>query len=167
MNKKLIFAVAAMLVATPASAVTLWQNIEHGMTTDQVRALYPAGAHVQHRENRTDIEEFRVTAQCEADVHIYYAGGTVDRVVLRGGGSIGGRCSDTVLTALSSRYGEPLSRDRRERSLLSREGTVYVWNRDGVTLRFKRYTNRGFGGGGLGAASWELTYSTFQDDIAI
>lgn len=157
--------------APPGAAASaqpiLWQNIRYGMTPAEVRALYPAGEHVEHRDNRITVREYQVTPQCQADVHIHFPNGTVDRVQVRGEGSMGGRCSDTVLTALSSRYGEALSRDRRERSLLGREGTVYVWNREGVTLRFQRYTNGAFGGGGLGRASWELQYTTVQTDVAL
>lgn len=150
-----------------AGSPMLWQNIRYGMTANEVRALYPASATVTYRDNRITVTDYQVTPQCRADVHIHFPQGTVDRVQVRGDGSMGGRCSDTVLTALSSRYGEALSRDRREASILAREGTVYVWNRDGVTLRFQRFTNGVFGGGGLGRASWELQYTIVQTDVAL
>lgn len=166
MNRIFQFAALASLSA-PAFALPLWNNVESDMTVAQVRALYPEGGSVQYRNDSTVIGDYRVTEGCQANVHIDHPRGVVTRVRVRGEGSMGGRCSDRVLTALSARYGEALSRDRRGGSFLAREGTVYVWNREGVTLRFKRYTNGVFGGGGLAAASWELEYSLVADDVAL
>ena len=39
-----------------------------------------------------------------------------------------------------------------------------VWSRsDGGAMRFKKYENGVFGGGGLAKASWELTYTNVDD----
>jgi hypothetical protein len=166
--RKTILGAAALFAATPAVAgPVLWQNVEAGMTREQVRELHPRGPNVTHRDDLTIIEDYQVTDRCQATVRVFHERGTVDRVVVRGEGSLGGSCSDTVLTALSARYGEALSRDRRGGSILQREGTVYVWNREGVTLRFRRFTNGVFGGAGLGAPSWELTYSQIATDVAL
>lgn len=138
------------------------------MTIAEVRALYPERDHVNYHGRRsTEIDEFTVVGNCKAEVNIFHEEGTVDRIVVNGDGSIGGRCSDTVLTALSSRYGQPLAETRSESSILAREGRTYVWNRDGVTLRYKRFSSGIFGGGGLASASWELTYSTVTGDVAL
>lgn len=158
---------AAAQEATNSDRPVLWQNVSAGMSRDQVRELYPRSGNVTHRNDLTIVEDYRVTDQCDATVRIFHERGIVDRVVVRGEGSIGGSCSDTVLTALSARYGEALSRDRRHGTLFGRESTVYVWNREGVTLRFRRFTNGMFGGAGLGAPSWELTYSQIADDVAL
>jgi len=165
--KRLILTLVAFTAATPALAgAALWSNIESAMTVAQVHALYPSGGHVRYHDDETVISDYVVTGNCQADVHIDHPAGVVTRVRVRGAGSLGGRCSETVLTGLSSRYGQPLSRERNGGSILAREGSVYVWNRpDGVTLRFKRYTNGALGGGGLGHASWELTYSTVTEEI--
>ena len=35
-----------------------------------------------------------------------------------------------------------------------------MWNLDGVYLRFVRFATEGWGGAGLGNASWEMSMST-------
>jgi len=165
--KKVVATALAFTAATPVFAGSvLWNNIESQMTTAQVHALYPSSGSVHYHNDETVIDDVSITERCQADVHIDHPAGVVTRVRVRGKGSLGGRCSETVLTGLSSRYGQPLSRERTGGSILAREGSIYVWNRpDGVTLRFKRYTNGALGGGGLGHASWELTYSTVTEEI--
>ena len=81
---------------------------------------------------------------------------------------MGGRCSEQVIAGLSSKYGQPLDTDKQTGSFLSREGRVFLWNRDdGITMRLKRFTNGAFGGGGLLKASWELTYTKLGADLAL
>lgn len=145
----------------------LWQNIRSGMPADEVRRLYPERDRVRHHREYTEIDNFPITEQCRAEINIRHETGFVDTVVLKGNPSLGGRCSDTILTTLSSRHGQPLSDTRTESSILAREGRIYVWNRNGVTLRFKRFTSGAFSGGGLGGASWELTYTTVADEAAL
>ena len=138
------------------------------MTREEVRSLYPSrDGTVHHEDHATIIEDYQVTDQCGATVRVFHERGAVDRVEVRGESSIGGRCSDIVLTALSSRYGEALSRERGGDGLFRRVNTAYVWHREGVTLRFRKFNGSVFGGGGLGAPSWELTYSEIEDDIAL
>lgn len=167
----LIFVAAALLGGQDAATdtrTTLWQNVRAGMTRDEVRTLYPAARdRVHHRDDMTIIEDFQVTDQCKATVRVWHRQGSVQEVVVRGESSIGGRCSDIVLTALSSRYGESLSRERGGDGIFRRVNTAYVWHREGVTLRFRKFNGTVFGGGGLGAPSWELTYSEVEDDVAL
>jgi hypothetical protein len=161
-------AATAQPAAQTDSRTLLWRDIRAGMTRAEVRAIHPAQADVvHHREEATIIENYEVTDKCKATVRIYHEQGNVDRVVVRGEGSIGGRCSDTVLTGLSSRYGEALNKERSGDGLFRRVNTAYVWNRDGVTLRFRKFNGGAFGGNGLGAPSWELTYSEIEDQIAL
>ena len=54
-----------------------------------------------------------------------------------------------------------------ERSILAREGEIVIWNKEGVTMRFKQFTNGVFGGAGLGQSSWELTYTASASEIAL
>jgi hypothetical protein len=93
--------------------------------------------------------------------------GVVKEIVMRGTGSIAGRCSLKIITALSGKYGEPMDKDKVGGSLFAREGKNYIWAHDGVMLQFKRYTSEGgiLGGGGLFAASWELRYSAADTKI--
>lgn len=147
----------------------LWDKVQAGMTTAEVRTHYPQqGSKVKwHGTKQTEVENVVILAGCEAEVEIQHAGGTVDAVKVKGKGSIGGRCSDKVLGALSAKYGQPAVQRSMKESFLAREGDVVVWNKSGVTMRFKQFTNGAFGGGGLGAASWELTYSASASDIAL
>src|SRR4051812_5743814 len=164
--KALVLALAGsfLLAATPASAQMLWRNIEHGMTVDQVRALYPAGEHVKYQGEEILLEEIRITPECEADVHIHLQGATVERVVLRGGASMSGRCSNRVLDALAARYGQSAAREDR-RGILRRPSQDHIWNHEGIMIRFRRFGGTDFGGGGLLRASWELSYSPVDTSI--
>jgi hypothetical protein len=145
--------------------LVLWRNIENGMTVDALRALYPAGRDVEYKNDRTVLTNVTIIEGCQAKVNIMHPRGVVEEIVMRGEGSLGGRCSLKLITALSGKYGEPLEKDKVRGSILSREGKNYVWVRDGVSLQFKRYTSGAFGGGGLGAASWELRYSASAANI--
>ena len=164
MIRAFLMAALALLVAGPARAdgPVLWRDIAAGMPRSAVHALYPAGKGVKHRDDSVEVKPIQITEQCEAELNVHFNGDVVERIVLKGNPSMGGRCSDTVLSSLSAKYGQPLSDSNTERSVLAREGRIYVWTRDGVTLRFKRFSNGAFAGGGLLAASWELTYSAAE-----
>lgn len=149
----------------PASGKTLWRNIESGMTVAQLRALYPAGSNVAYKDDRTVLSGVAVIEGCQAKVNVMHPSGVVTEIVMRGEGSIAGRCSLRIITALSGKYGEPLDKDKIQGSIFARQGKNYIWTHDGVTLQFKRYTNGALGGGGLFAASWELRYSSAASSI--
>jgi hypothetical protein len=143
----------------------LWRNIESGMTVAQLRALYPQGKNVTFKDDRTVLSDIPIMEGCDAKVNIMHEGGAVKEIVMRGEGSIAGRCSLKLITALSGKYGEPMDKDKVRGSFFAREGKNYIWMRDGVTLQLKRYTNGPLGGGGLFAASWELRYSASTSNI--
>jgi hypothetical protein len=157
--KKILCALGALLASAPAAAQTLWERVEPGMTVAQVRALYPAGDKVRHRPDRTVVAGHAISPECRADVHILHRSGSVDAVLLRGEPAIFARCGGAVLDVLTARYGQPASAETSRPSLLKRVRTTYVWNLDGVHLRFVRYSTEGWGGAGLGNASWEMSYS--------
>jgi hypothetical protein len=156
----------ALLLPTSAGAQTLWRNIELGMTIERLHALYPAGEHVKYEAAETLLEEVRITPECEAQVHIHHEAGTVDRVVLRGGGSMSGRCANRVLDALAARYGQAAAREER-RGILRRPSQDHVWNHEGIMIRFRRFGGNDFGGGGLLRASWEISYSAVDMSIDV
>lgn len=164
MKKTIVTCFIALAVAVPAVAQTLWRNIELGMTMEQVRELYPTDQHVKHLAEEVLFEEVDITPECEADVHIHHPGGVVDRVVVRGGGSLSGRCANRVLDALAARYGQSAAREER-RGLFRRPSQDHVWNRDGVLLRFRRFGGNELGGGGLFRASWEVSYTAVDESI--
>jgi hypothetical protein len=147
--------------AGPAAphGLILWRNIENGMTVTQLRALYPRGSDVTYKEDRTILSDVPIIEGCQAKVNIMHPTGVVKEIVMRGEGSIAGRCSLKLIAALSGKYGEPMDKDKVHGSLFGREGKNYIWSRDGITLQLKRYTSGALGGGGLFAASWELRYA--------
>lgn len=153
-----------LLTATPASAEPVWGQIEFGMTRAAVEALHPESDDVEFQSSAIEISDVTITDRCQAEVNIRFDdAGLVREVMVAGNPSMGGRCSNDVLTALSGKYGQPHNWDSSEGSILSREGRVAIWTRqDGVVLRFKKFTNGIFGGGGLASASWELTYTPPQ-----
>lgn len=159
--------IQASAVATLHKALNLWRNIDDHMTIAQVHALYPQGANVDWHPDRTVLTHVPIIEGCEAKVNVMHPEGYVKEIVMRGEGSIAGRCSLKIITALSGKYGEPMDKDKVHGSLFGREGKNYIWARDGVTLQFKRYTSNGgiLGGGGLFAASWELRYATNGSNI--
>jgi hypothetical protein len=159
-------AAAAQTVAQSAPARTiLWRNVESGMSVSQLRSLYPAGAAVSYKDDRTVLTDVPIIEGCQAKVNIMHEAGAVKEIVMRGEGAIAGRCSLKIIAALSGKYGEPLEKDKVKGSLFAREGKNYVWTRDGITLQFKRYTSGALGGGGLFAASWELRYAANATNI--
>jgi hypothetical protein len=148
----------ALLAAAPASAQTLWGNIELGMAADQVKALYPA-QRLQARPDRTLVKGYKLIKQCKADIDVRHPGGRVDQVVVRGEPAILGQCSAAILQAMIENLGTPVSAVTSRPSLLKRERTTLVWEKGGTVLRFVRYSTDGPGGSGLGAPSWTLNVS--------
>jgi hypothetical protein len=156
---------STVTAAPPQSDKLLWRNIESGMTVSQLRALYPAGPNVTYKDDRTVLSDVEIIDGCQAKVNVMHPSGVVQEIVMRGEGSIAGRCSLKIITALSGKYGEPLDKDKIRGSIFARQGKNYIWTHDGVSLQFKRYTNGPLGGGGLLAASWELRYSSLASSI--
>lgn len=151
-------------IPKPVQTIPVWDKVEFGMTREQVEALYPKGPKVDYQKKAIEISDVEITAKCQAEANIRFdENNLVHEVMIAGNPSMGGRCSNEVLTGLSAKYGQPANWDDAEHSILSREGKVAMWSRpDGVALRFKKYTNGVFGGGGLGKASWELTYTKVE-----
>jgi hypothetical protein len=158
----------AALSAAPVAApegLTLWRNVHDGMTVAQVHALYPQNEDVDWHNDRTVLTNVDIMDGCQAKVNIMHPDGVVKEIVMRGDGSIAGRCSLKLITALSGKYGEPMDKDKVGGSLFGRHGKNYIWAHDGVTLQFKRYTGGVLGGDGLLQASWELRYSAADTKI--
>lgn len=145
--------------------VLLWRNISSDMPAAELRVLYPQGNGVVYKDDRTILSDVVILEGCQAKINVLHPVGTVKEIVMRGEGSVAGRCSLKIITALSGKYGEPLEKDKVRGSLFAREGKNYVWSKEGVALQFKRYTNGALGGGGLMAASWELRYSANVTNI--
>ncbi|WP_294302759.1 hypothetical protein [uncultured Sphingomonas sp.] len=153
---------AMVLAATAQGAPTIaWDKVAFGMSRAEVEALYPKGSKVDYQPKAIEISGIAITPKCDAEVNIRFDDANLVReVMVAGNPSMGGRCSDTVMTNLSAKYGQPANWDSSRGSILGRQGKVAIWSRpDGVAMRFKKYENGIFGGGGLAKASWELTYT--------
>lgn len=159
----------ALAFAQSAFAAPVWDKVEFGMTRAQVEALYPAGSRTEYQKNAIEISDVSITAKCQAEANIRFDdAGMVESVMIAGNPSMGGRCSNEVMTNLSAKYGQPANWDGNAGSILARQGKVMVWSRpDGVAMRFKKYENGVFGGGGLAKASWELTYTKADANFAL
>ena len=101
---------AFMLAATGNLATNhgpiLWDKVAEGMSIEEVRALYPQQAgKVKWHKNQVEIEDVSILEGCSAEVEIQHKTGIVDAVKIKGRGSLGGRCSDKVLNALSAPFG--------------------------------------------------------------
>lgn len=158
-----LLAVSLLLSAAAADAGALvWDKVELGMSRGQVESIYPQSQRIKYQDRAIEISDVVITEKCQAEVNIRFdASNDVREVMVAGNPSMGGRCANDVLTALSAKYGQPANWDSAEASILGREGRVAVWQRpDGVAMRFKKYTNGSFGGGGLFKSSWELSYTS-------
>lgn len=170
MRKLSLFVVGLVVASAPAMAGEIvWGGIELGMSRSDVEAAYPKGGKTKYNSDESiEISDVRIIDKCQAEVNIYFEAGVVDRVKIAGNPSMAGRCSDTILSGLASKYGQPLGEDRSGGTLGSREGKVYIWTRPGgLTMRFKKYTNGAWGGGGLLKASWDLLYTSTGEDLAL
>lgn len=172
MRSPLALVIAAALASaahTPAArAAEMWGKVESGMTWDQVAEMYPATKGTKHKPGKQiEIKDVPILDGCKAEANIMFKADRVDAVILKGNPAVKSKCADQVLAGLSAKYGEALSREETATDLLAREGRVYIWNRLGTIMRFKRFTDGAYGGGDLMRASWELTYSTAAADIAL
>lgn len=158
---RVILFIAAASSSGAAFAEPVWDKVEFGMTRTQVEALYPQSGKTKYQKRAIEISDIKITEKCGAEANIRFdETDTVKEIMIAGNPSMGGRCSNDVLTALSAKYGQPANWDNSDGTILARQGKVAMWSRpDGVALRFKKFENGGFGGGGLLKASWELTYS--------
>ena len=164
-----VLAPMAVLTATPAMAEPLWGKIEFGMPRAQVEALHPKNAKTKYEKHAIEIREINILGKCNAEANIRFDDANlVKDVMIAGNPSMGGRCSNDVMTALSAKYGQPANWDGNGGSILARQGKVAVWSRkDGVAIRFKKFENGVWGGGGLLKASWELTYTKVGEDFSL
>lgn len=161
--KKMISATVALAIASPACAAPMWQNIESGMTREQVTALYPAA---ETKKNKTIIKAVEIMPTCPAKVEISYdASGGVNNVTVKGKGSLGAICSNQVREAVLAKYGEPINRDDLSSDLNRQFGLRVdnlMWSIDGVTIMFTRDENAGLAG-----PSWVMEYNAANQKVKL
>ena len=147
-----VLACAAMASGALAEPV-LWQNVEAGMSAEQVQALYPAGGKVKHKRKSTEVEDAQV-GECEGNVTISHPQGVVTGVEIVGGG-----CAGRLFASLVGRYGEPQSQDvatEDPSELFTDKTRVAVWRDGGRLIRYRGDTN------GI-LSSWRLRYTPIND----
>ena len=172
---RLIFGAVFSLLALPIAAQApderpiLWDKVRVGMTTEEIRELYPEdGRKIKwHGDKQTEVEDIEVLEGCEAEAEIHHESGAVEVVKVKGRGSIVGRCSDKVFSALAAKYGQPDGQTNQRGSLFSRGKSTAIWNRGAVTMRFVWMNDNGLGGGGLGQSSWQMEYTGSAGEIAL
>lgn len=154
-TKTLIAAIAA-IIASPVAAEPLWQNIETGMTAEQVVALYP---NARVRRDKIEIRDYRPLPNCPSTVVITMRP-NVSGVEVRGAGSLTGGCSTELRDALVTRYGHPVDQDYDTNlfaggvfGFVTTPTESYYWLKDGVAMRFQKLENRG-----LMNPSWTMEY---------
>jgi hypothetical protein len=165
---RIVLCVAMVFASSSANAgEEMWNGIEAGMTRDKVEALFKdSGLKVKSKPPSTEIENVPIVGKCEAEAEVFYRDEVVDRIELKGEGSIAGRCADQVFAALASKYGQPDGQNARiGGGLFARTGNMSIWTRGAITLSFKQYNDNGLGGSGLAQHSWRLTYTTLAADI--
>ena len=156
MLTKMILAVAALAITTPAFADPLWQNVEEGMTAEQVIALYP---NARVRRDKIEIRDYRPMPNCPSTVVIAMTP-NVSGVEVRGAGSLTGGCAGEIKDALFTRYGQPVERDYDTGlfaggafGFVTTPTESYYWLHNGVAMRFQKLENRG-----LMNPSWTMEY---------
>ena len=157
--KKIIVKMAAVaaLMAGPAMAQeTLWQNIETGMTVEQVTTLYP---NARVRRDKVEIRDYRPLPNCPSTVVIQMTP-NVSGIEVRGAGSLTGGCANEIRDALITRYGSPVDRDYDQNLFMggvlgyvTQPTDSYYWLNDGVAMRFQIRENQG-----LMNPSWTMEY---------
>lgn len=114
---KSILVIIALLASTTGQAEPLWNNVEAGMTFEQVAALYPEKVPDPNKPGKmkrtawhfghTLIEirdPIQISSDCWMKPTIHFSNGTVEDVTL----DAQSYCS-TLKAMLVSRYGEPVS----------------------------------------------------------
>lgn len=155
---KIMIAAFALSVASVAHAGTpLWQNIEAGMTREQVQSLYPQG---QDRKGKMwVVRDVEVIPNCKATADIHYENGTVTKVVLYGKNKFLDVCEDYVRDAVLAKYGEPIEQKEHSNDF----GLAYdelKWSRDGVLIRFERNQRSG-------ATPWLMEYDPVGQQVVL
>src|SRR6185369_1081366 len=145
--RHIIFALLGMTASPALAGTPLWQNVEEGMTVQQVQALYPNGQ--LHRGGvfhggHLDIPDYRPIPDCPSTVHVYFEDGGAEAVVVNGRGSILGLCADQVRQALLARYGQPVEDN-------SGSAANYIWIHDGVVMRYREPDRSG-----MSSSSWTV-----------
>ncbi|QZP06824.1 hypothetical protein [Caenibius sp. WL] len=169
------FVVAAYGVAAHGQEpVTLWRDIQVGMSAAKVWELYPEqkGA-VHHKPKLTLIEGVQEVGRCHPDVHVDHPNGVVDKVIIysRYRGFPKETCGGEAYKALLGKYGSPHGDDEAGRptggvvsSGLFRgldtrriqRDTKQTWVSNGVLITFERWDAGG-------NDRWFITYEASRD----
>lgn len=164
-----------LLAAEPAIAgPILWRDIEAGMPSAKVLALYPEQrGTIHHKQKSTIIENVQQVGRCHPDVLVEHPVGAVSKVVVRSRyrGFPKEACGDEAEKALLAKYGAPLDADETDQEVgglitsglfkgldttRTQRQTKRTWHRGGVLITFERddpdVDDR-----------WRITYEALED----
>jgi hypothetical protein len=172
--KRALIIVVGLFSTGAVAGQPLWQNVEAGMTTEQIEALYPAvKGEITHKPKVSILENMQQVARCHPDVHVEHPAGTVTKVIVysRYRGFPKESCGDEAEAAMLGKYGKPTSQDQN----VQEEGGVItggflkgfdttrnvrdtksVWIKDGVLITFERADPEM-------DDIWKITYEPVQD----
>ena len=158
---------AALAMASGANAgVMLWNNIEAGMTVDQVHALYPLnGKAVEWHDKVTELHDALRVGNCRTRVGIWHRHGVVEEVYISPDMNkvFKVACTEEAFQAMLTKYGpaEDQAGDFRPHTLRwtprSESKITNTWVRDGVVITMTRIR------GGFVGESWNINYKPATD----
>lgn len=161
---KFILYFIAVFFPTTTYATPIWSGISLGMTKTEVSQTLNRPID----DNQIEVKHIEILENCKAEADIIFKDDKVSKIIFKGDGSLAGYCSETILVALSSKYGQPLDIEDTGFTIFRRNGRFYVWNRpDGTTMYFKKFSDTKFGGSILINSSWELTFSSIGKDLPL
>jgi len=118
-KKVVIGLVLSAAMAVPAMAqerVTLWRDIQAGMSKEEVRAKYTKKERDRSAEGwywggATVLESRSLSEKCDVSVTILHDGGPVSEVTLTGNTAYNreANCDQSALASLITKYGEPVA----------------------------------------------------------
>lgn len=161
-TRSVVAALAATVVSVPAAGgTTIWQDIEAGMTVDQVRELYPAGKDeagrkVEHHRKVTELHGFLQIGRCKPRVEVLHPEGVVTGVYIwmRPEGALRPMCAEEARSAALTKFGEPTAtqfEDNLPGDILRGDKETLTWATPDMTVTFY-HENRN--------DAWHIEYST-------
>lgn len=151
-----LFPLLLLALSPTAPQPSLWRDIRAGMPVAEVMRKHPPEkGKITYRKDWASLKGSQKVGKCEPQVEVYYPNGLVDRVIVRSRpkGFLSETCGAEAEEALFAKYGKAdAGGSAISRGLVSAHlSHRYVWNKDDVTITFKReYIDA--------EDSWEIRY---------
>lgn len=139
-RNELLVSLALVALAGCAKQQGLWQDVNAGMTADQLKAIRPAAHKISAKEwenypMNCNYADNPVTLQnIQFRVCYVMPQGTVERVVLHSGSTDDGTAGNDLKTWLAQKYGGPTSDSCVENALGQECDTVWSNGETAITL---------------------------------